>query len=47
MSASSSWVFRIAYGNATYCAFDCAYGCADGVRAYSDFRGALFGLLGA
>lgn len=47
VGASSSWVFRNAYGSASLCAVYCAYNCAGRVRDGRAFRGALFGSLGA
>ena len=41
--ASSSWVFRSAYGNAGSCANLCASDCPHFVRYFSDFRPAVFG----
>lgn len=44
---ASSWVFRNGYGSASYCANDCAAYCAYLVQHDREFRGALFGALGA
>jgi hypothetical protein len=40
--ASPSWVFRVDYGSASYCANTCANDCAYGVRLHSHFRAPLF-----
>ena len=47
VAASSSWVFNLDYGSASNCASRCANDCANGVRNAREFRGALFGSLGA
>lgn len=45
--ASSSWVFYNVIVSASNCAFSCASNCAHNVQSNRDFRGALFGSLGA
>ena len=47
VAASSSWVFDGDGGSASDCAYGCANRCADDVRLNREFRGALFGSLGA
>ena len=47
VAASSSWVFDFDNGSASNCADNCALSCAGGVQGSRDFRGALFGSLGA
>lgn len=47
VGASSSWVFLDDYGSASICANNCANFCASNVQNDRDFRGALFGSLGA
>ena len=44
--AVSSWVFRYAFGSASYCATDCADLCAYYAAGNASFRAALFSGLG-
>ena len=46
-SLSAAWVFLNDRGDADLCAAGCAVDCADGVDAYSEFRAAVLGVVGA
>ena len=42
-SSQAPWVFNGTLGSAGYCAYGCAFRCADGVRDYASFRQAIMG----